>query len=70
LFLEPAFKAVFALIRGLSAREAFVESQKAYLNNLILVIAKKSLKLNQTVAPQLHHDYINQVCLGDGEVHF
>ncbi len=70
LFLEPAFKVVFSLLQGFSAKEAFNESQKVCLNNLRLVIAKKSLKLNQSVAPRLFHNLTHQVCLGSDEACF
>ena len=70
LFLEPAFKVVFSLLQGFSAKKAFDESQKACLNNLRSVIAKKSLKLNQAIAPRLFHNLTHQVCLGSDEAYF
>jgi hypothetical protein len=70
LFLEPAFEAIFSLIRGCSALEAFHDSQKKYLKNLNFAIAANNPGLNTAVAPRLYHNFIHQVCLGDGSACF
>ncbi len=70
LFLKPAFEAVFSLLQGNSAKEAFDKSQKEYWSNLKSVIAQNSPELNQAVASRLYHNITHQVCLGDSSVHF
>jgi len=70
LFLGAAFEAVFSLIKGLSVKDAFDNSQKMYLKNLQYTIAANNPFLNSAVAPHLYHDFIHQVCLGDGNACF
>ncbi len=70
LFFEPAFEAVFSLIKGNTAQEAFNISQIKCLENLKLTIAKNNPGLNTAVAPRLYHNLVNQVCLGDGNASF
>jgi len=70
LFLGPAFEAIFSLIKGCSAQEAFANSQKKYSENLQYSILKNDPRYNIAVAPRLYHNLIHQVCLGDGASFF
>jgi hypothetical protein len=69
LFLEPAFEAIFLLIKGSSTQEAFNGSQLKYLNNLRLAIKENNPNLN-TIAASLYHNLSCQVCLGDNNACF
>lgn len=69
-FLSPAFEAVIALIEGASAGEAYARSQKIYSENLRVLITSKNTDYNTTVASQVYHNMIYQVCLGDNAAAF
>lgn len=69
-FLAPAFEAVIALVEGSLTGEAYARSQKIYAENLRVLVTSKNTDYNTTVASQVYHNMIYQVCLGDNTTSF
>lgn len=64
-FLDPAFRVIESIIEGDDPKTAFKKSQKAYQDNLLVLMASKNPNFNTAMASRLYHDFINQIILGD-----
>ncbi|MEY4723167.1 MAG: hypothetical protein RLZZ324_680 [Candidatus Parcubacteria bacterium] len=70
LVLGPAFGAVTALIRGATARQAFMESQERHKETLRMLISHGNQKLLAEVGGAVFHNMKCQVLLGAEDAAF
>jgi hypothetical protein len=64
--LEPAFRAIEALLDGESPEEAFRQSQRCYAEKLLSLITSPDRTLNTVIAACTSHDLKHQVLFENG----
>ncbi len=66
-FLDPAYEVIKSLISGKTVKEAYVDSQNMYRENLLTLITSTNPDYNTLAAGRLYANLTNQVYLGDGD---